>query len=332
MNEYMTPSQAVVKPSGSGDKAVLGGLLTMLLAVPLLQFVGNYNYELHLLLYAFMYITLTSSWNILGGYGGYISLSHNVFFCIGAYFSGYVFVRYGISPFYTAWAAAILAAAFGFVIGLITLRVRGPAFIISSIALVMIFRILFDHWELVGAANGLTLPYSDLDMRWAKIPHYYAFLTLAVLALLLSWYVRNSRFGLALRALSHDEVKCEVAGINVRLVKVIAFALSTFFVGAAGAIWGDYLTYIRPNIFLTILIAANIVLMCILGGKGTVAGPVVGTVAMIFFNEFIVANFGASELNILLTGLLLVLTLRYFPEGIVGSLKKQGRLPGFLDW
>ena len=307
-------------------------LLIGLIGFPLVQFFGNYNYAIHIALFSFLYITLSSSWNIIGGYGGFISVGHNVFFGIGAFFSGFICARYGISPFATAFFAGLVATVFGFGVGLITLRVRGPSFIISSIALLMIFRILFDRWELVGAAHGMTLPHNTLPVEWSKIPHYYALLVLMALSVYLSWFVRHSKFGLALRSISHDEIKSAVTGINVKMIKVTAFALSAYFIGAAGAIWGDYLTYVRPNIFFIILIAANMVLMCILGGRGTVTGPIIGTILMIFFNEFILAYFGASELNIFLTGLLLILTLLYFPDGIVGSLKKRNMLPGFLDW
>ncbi len=307
-------------------------LLLFLILLPVIQFVGSYNYLIHLFLYAFLYITMTTSWNIIGGYGGFISLGHNVFLCVGAYIAGYSTVRFGVSPFQLILISAFGASVFGFIVGLITLRVRGPSFIISSIALVMILRIVFDHWDMVGGASGITLPYSDLPVEWSKIPHYYAFLGIATVSILLNWYVKHSKFGLALRALAHDEVRSEVAGINVRLIKVTAFSLSTFCIGAAGAVWADYLTYIRPNMFLIILIAANIVLMCILGGKGTVTGPIVGAITLIIFNEIVITFFGATELNIMLTGILLVGTLLFFPNGIVGTLKKRNRLPNFLDW
>jgi branched-chain amino acid transport system permease protein len=100
----------------------------------------------------------------------------------------------------------------------------------------------------------------------------------------------------------------------------------------AGALWGYYLTYLSPVIFLSILVGAKFVLMTILGGRGTVSGPVVGAVIFIAVNEFFVAQLGATELNIVATGLLLILVLVFFPEGIVGSLKKSGRLPRMLDW
>jgi branched-chain amino acid transport system permease protein len=127
-------------------------------------------------------------------------------------------------------------------------------------------------------------------------------------------------------------VKAESAGIDTRLYKSAAFAISAFFVGACGAVWGEYLTYIRPTLFLMLLIAVNMVLMCILGGKGTVAGPIVGAILIVAFNEASVAFFGASEINILGTGLIMVLTLMYFPNGIVGTLARKRKLPRFLNW
>ncbi len=318
---------------GGGSRVALLAVFGVLLAFPLVQLTGgNWNYPLHLMLYCFMYIAMTSGWNILGGFAGYISIGHNVFFCVGGYFSGMLLASYGIPSFVTAPFAGVAAMAVGFCIGLITLRVRGPAFIISSIALLMVARILFDNWDFVGGSNGISLPRMELPVQYVKIPYYYAMLAIAVAAVLASYAIRHSKFGLGLRAISQDEIKAESAGIDTRFYKILAFAISAFFVGMAGAIWGDYMTYLRPNIFLIILVAANMVLMCILGGKGTVAGPVVGTVLLVAFNEFFVAQFGASQINILGTGIVMILALMFFPNGIVGTLRRMGRLPRILDW
>ena len=326
-------TQLATDQRARGSKSGLLAVLTVLVLLPLIQVTGlNQNYVLHLALYTFMYIALASSWNILGGFAGYISLGHNVFFAIGGYLSGMLLVRYGVSSFITAPLAGLVAMGVGFVVGLITLRVRGPAFIISSIALLMVAKILFDNWSFVGGSNGISLPLFDLPVEYVKIPFYYAMLVIAVASVLTAYVIRHSKLGLGLRAISQDEIKAECAGINTRLYKILAFAISAFFVGAGGAVWGEYLTYIRPNIFLTILIAANMVLMCILGGKGTVAGPVVGAVLLIAFNEFFVSQFGASEINLLGTGVIMLLALIYFPNGIVGTLKKAGKLPRILDW
>lgn len=307
-------------------------LLAILIALPLLQFTGNYNYLLHLVLFAASYAAMASGWNILGGFAGYISLGHSVFFGIGGYFAGIILARYGVPTIITAPLAGLVAAVTGYLIGLITLKVRGPSFIISSIALLMIARILFDNWEFIGGANGLTLPTNDLPVLWAKVPYYYAMIAIAAFTVWATYRIKHSKFGLGLRAISKDEIKAESAGINTRFYKVMAFALSAFFVGMTGAVWGEYLTYLRPNIFLLILVSANLVLMCILGGKGTIAGPVIGAILIVALNELFVATMGASEINILGTGLVMALGLIFFPLGLIGTLAKKGRLPRVLNW
>lgn len=307
-------------------------ILAVLLVLPALQFVGNYNYLLHLILFTASYVTMAAGWNILGGFAGYISLGHNVFFAIGGYFAGMIFARYGVSTILLAPLAGLVAGAVGYVVGMITLRVRGPSFIISSLALVMIVRISFENWHFIGGAAGVSLKANDLSVQWAKLPYYYAFVIMAAFAVWASYRIKHSKFGLGLRAISKDEIKSESAGINTRFYKTLAFAISAFFVGMAGAVWGEYLTYIRPNIFLVILVSVNMVLMCILGGKGTIAGPVIGAVLIVIFNEFFVATLGASEVNILATGLIMMVSLMFFPLGIVGTLAKHRKLPRFLNW
>ncbi len=307
-------------------------LVAILLAVPALQFFDGFNYIIHMLLYTMMFAAMSSSWNILGGFTGYISLGHSVFYCIGGYFSGLLLAFFGISTLITAPLAGLVVAVIGLVVGLITLKMRGPTFIISSIALLMVARILFDNWDFVDGSNGITLGQLDLTAQWIKLPFYYAFLVIAVVTIYASYRIKHSKFGLHLRAISQDEVKAESAGINTWLSKSIAFAISAFFIGMCGAVWGEYLTFIRPNLFLTLLISVNMVLMCILGGKGTVAGPAVGAVLLIAFNEFFVATLGASEINIFATGLIMILVLLYFPNGIVGTLARKKKLPRFLDW
>jgi branched-chain amino acid transport system permease protein len=286
-----------------------------------------------MLLFTFMYIAMASSWNIIGGYAGYTSLGHNVFFAIGAYFTGVLLVYYHVSPFITAPLAGLACIVLGLAFGLISLRTRGPAFIISTIALVMLVKITFDRWGYIGGTNGMTMPpLLSIPLELVKFPFYYYMLLIAVGAVYLSYRIRHSKFGLGLRAISQDEIKAEVAGIPTSYYKILAFGISGLFVGMAGGIWGYYLTYLRPNIFLIILVAAQMVLMAVLGGKGTVAGPVVGTLLFIAIDEFFVANLGFTELNIAATGLLLALVLIFFPEGVVGTLKTRGKLPRFLDW
>lgn len=304
-----------------------------LIAFPLPAFLGNnINYPLHMALLMLMYVAMATSWNILGGYAGYVSLGHNVFFAIGGYLSGMILVYTGIPSFVTAPLGGLLAMFIGFGVGLITLRVRGPAFIISTIALLLAVRIIFDNWEFVGGAGGVTMPLLGLPVHLIKVPYYYGMLVTAIAAVYTSYRIKHSKFGLGLRAISQDEVKAEAAGIPTAYYKILAYAISAFFVGMAGSFWGQYLTYIRPNIFMIVLIAANLVLMSILGGKGTLLGPVIGAVLLISINEFFISQLGASELNIAGTGIIMLLVLLFFPEGIIGTLRRRGWLPKIIDW
>lgn len=326
-------TSSLPKPKPISRTFVLIGLLVFLFAFPLTQvFFGGMNYWLHMFLYTFMYIAMASSWNIIGGYAGYVSLGHNVFFALGAYLSGMLLVFFDISPFLSIPLAGLAAFLLGFVVGLISLRTSGAAFIITTIAMVLVTALLFDKWEAAGGANGLSLPLIDLPAATAKLPFYFGMLILAIGSVALSYKVRHSKFGLGLRAISQDEVKAEAAGIPTNLYKTLAFAISAIFVGMVGSLWAYYLTYLRPSLFLAITIAANLVLMSIIGGKGTVAGPVLGAVLLIAANEFFVANLGASALNIVATGLIMILVLLFFPAGVIGTLKERNWLPGFLDW
>jgi branched-chain amino acid transport system permease protein len=215
---------------------------------------------------------------------------------------------------------------------LIALRTRGSTFIISTIALVLLVLEVLDTWKLTGGTNGLAMPMIPLDGAIAKIPFYYYMLAIMVLCILMTYFIKRSKFGLGLRAISQDETKAEVAGIPTRYYKILAFGLSGLFIGMSGAIYGYSLTYLRPSIFLTVAIGTGIVLNTILGGKGTVSGPVIGAAIMLAINEFIVSKLGATELNIVVTGLILIFVLLFFPDGIVGTLRNKGTLPTFLDW
>lgn len=304
-------------------------LLFPLIAIPLFD---AYAYVLQVGMLILMWIAMSSSWNIIGGFAGYISLGHGVFFAIGGYTAGLALAHWGISPFLFLPIAGLTAMAVGFLAGLITLRTRGPAFIVATIAMLFLFLLWFDNWEFIGASSGLDLPLFQFPVRWLKVPFYYAMALCAIGAVYLSYRVAHSKFGLGLRAISQDETKAEVAGINTRWYKVWAFALSAFFIGVAGAIYGYSLTHLRPLTFFAIAVAARMVLMAIIGGRGTVAGPVLGAILIIGVNEFAVRQLGESALNIVFTGLILVLALLFFPQGIVGSLRKARRLPAFLDW
>lgn len=312
---------------------VPAALVVALAGFPLLQLAtGGLNYWLHMLLVVFMYVAMASSWNLLGGYAGYISLGHSAFYGIGGYVTGALMTFWGVSPLWSAPLAGVAGFALGLPVGLITLRTRGPAFIISTIALLMLARLALDNTESLGGANGLSLPLPDLPAATQKLPFYYGMLAVAAAAVYASYRIRHAKLGLGLRAIAEDEVKAEAAGIPTALYKIVAFALSAVFIAIAGGIWGDYLTYLKPSAFFQILTSAQIVLMAILGGRGTVAGPVIGAIVLVTADELVVAKLGSDELNVAAKGAAMLVVLLVFPDGIIGTLKARGRLPRILDW
>ncbi|MDH3426713.1 MAG: branched-chain amino acid ABC transporter permease, partial [Acidimicrobiia bacterium] len=268
-------------------RIALGLVVAFVLLLPATQpLVGSYNYVMQVAIVALMWVAMSSSWNIIGGYAGYISLGHNVFYGIGGYVAGLALVYWGVSPFVSMFFAGLAAMVFGLLAGLITLRAKGPSFIVATIAMLFVISLLFDNWELVGQSSGMSLPLPPFSVIWIKVPFYYAMVVSAFGATYLSYRVAHSKFGLGLRALSQDETKAEVAGINTRLYKMVAFGLSAFFIGTAGATWGYSLGYLRPTIFFAIGTAAQMVLMAIIGGRATVAGPVIGALLIVGINEF----------------------------------------------
>lgn len=332
--EELTERALGAKPGGRSRRVTLFASLALVLFYPLIAYpiFDSYAYVMQLGMLTLMWIAMSSSWNIIGGFAGYISLGHGVFYAIGGYTAGLALAHWGISPFWFLPFAGLSAMVVGFLAGLITLRTRGPAFIVATIAMLFLFLLWFDNWEFIGASSGLDLPLFIFPVEFLKVPFYYAMAVTAIGAVYLSYRVAHSKFGLGLRAISQDETKAEVAGINTRWYKVWAFALSAIFIGMAGSIYGYSLTHLRPLTFFAIAVAARMVLMAIIGGRGTVAGPVVGAILILAVNEFSVRQFGESAINIVITGLILLAALLFFPQGIVGSLRKAGKLPAFLDW
>lgn len=322
------------KPGSRSRRVTLIASLALVVLFPVIAYpiFDSYAYVLQLGMLVLMWIAMSSSWNIIGGFAGYISLGHGLFYAIGGYSAGLALAHWGISPFLFLPVAGLAGMMVGFLAGLITLRTRGPAFIVATIAMLFLGLLTFDNWEFIGGSSGLDLPLFQFPIEFLKVPFYYAMALTAFGAVYLSYRVAHSKFGLGLRAISQDETKAEVAGINTRWYKVWAFALSAIFIGMAGALYGYSLTHLRPLTFFGIAVAARMVLMAIIGGRGTVAGPVIGAILILGVNEVAVRQMGESAINIVFTGLILVVTLLFFPEGIVGSLRKSGRLPAFLDW
>ncbi len=286
-------------------------IVLFLFLLPL--FIHN-QYVIHLGIMTFLFITIAIGWNVLGGYTGQISFGHASFFGIGAYTTAILWLRMGIHPLLTIPLGGLLAAAFGVLWGYPLLRLRGYFFAIATIGVGEATRVLASFWEsLTGGSSGLTLPVPKV---FSTVPFYYEMLIIAFLVFLLSVWVYHSKFGLGLFAIKDDIDASETLGINTPLYKILALALSGFIVGIGGSFYAQYIFYVEPGDVFSFEKSVNLILINIVGGVGTIFGPVFGALIFLVLQEFVLVLF--PNLHLLVYGLLLVLIIIYQPNGLAG--------------
>jgi len=289
--------------------AIVG--LCLLAFLPLRE--SKAAYLLHLGFLTFLYITLSISWNIIGGYAGQISFGHAAFFGLGAYTTALLWLR-EIPPTLTMPLAGLVAALYSLVIGYPCLRLRGPYFSIATIGVGEATRLLMLNWErLTGGASGLTLPTPAV---FTKLPYYYTALILMTLAFLVSYAIKTSKFGLGLFAINMDIDAAETLGVNTTRYQVLALMVSAFMVGVCGSLYSQYMFYIEPNMVFGFTVSISMVLMPTIGGVGTLWGPVIGAIVFIVIQDRLLASF--PTLHLLVYGILLVTIILFEPHGISG--------------
>ncbi len=287
-------------------------LLVALLAVPL----ASEAYWLRLATTVLMYGVLAMSWNFIGGMAGYPSFASAAFFGLGAY-GGAVAQKYGAPP-YLAWVfAGALAALFAAAVGYALLRLRGHYFAIASLVVAEVLRELVNSaTDLTGGGMGLNLPVPQSSSVDAQARYfYYAMLALAVLTFAVSAVVRHSRLGFGLRCIHQNEAAADMLGVNTTAYKVAAFVLSGTFVGAAGALYASWVHYIEPPDVFDVLYAVKPIVMVLLGGAGTLFGPLIGAGLFISLEELVWRNYLSLHTGVL--GLLIVLLVVFLPRGVL---------------
>src|SRR5574341_1373877 len=303
--------------------AIIGILFA---AVFLYPWAVRSQYYQHIMVMTLMAAVMASSWNILGGYAGYTSLGHAAFFGLGGYLVAWTDNHYGWHPFISSWFLALIVLAVALVMGWISLRTQGSAFVVVTIAIVFIFRLLaLNLPALTNGAKGLTQPRPGwAGVPWSpeiiKIPFHYIMLALLCLTLFVSWRIRNSKFGLGLIAIREDEGKAEAVGINTMMYKVLAFGISSYFIGVAGGIYSYFLTYIDPGFVFDIFTSVTMVLIAILGGRGTLWGPVLGAFIMQPLANWVVGRFGGTQIHLTVFGGVLLFVMLFMPQGILPTL------------
>ncbi|MEN8130180.1 MAG: branched-chain amino acid ABC transporter permease [Pseudomonadota bacterium] len=298
--------------------AIIGGILVLsALLVP-----GALStYHLTFLLQLFMMIALAQSWNLISGMTGYISFGHAVFFGVGAY-TGALLLVGGYPWWFAVIAAAGAATIVALPIGFLTLRLRGPYFAIAMLGLNEVGRIVATLWvDVTQGGDGIALTPQLLP---ALTTNYYAMLFLAVLSTLMIAHILRGRIGLELRAIREDEGAAEMVGVNTTHNKVTTFIASAVIPGAVGAVYSFFTSFIDPtSVFLPVL-NVQMIVMVLLGGRGTVWGPVIGATIIMSIQEVTWAEFPALHLALL--GLLLIVIVLYLPNGILSIVQRRKRV------
>ena len=267
-------------------------------------------------------VILASAWNLLGGFAGQVSLGYSVFLGIGAY-TTVLLALAGIGPFLTLPLGALIAAAFSIVIGLPAFRLRGPYFTIATIGVAEAVRVWASSVSFTGGSSGLRMPPASFDFNL----NYFAMVILAILTVALAAWVRSSAFGRALNAIRQDIDAAEALGINSTRFKLAAHALSAAVVALAGSLYAINFQYIAPGSVFDFRLSLTIVLMPIIGGVGTVAGPVLGALIFSTLQIKLLSIPALRDSYLFIYGGLLILVILYEPKGLVGVGR---RLAGLL--
>jgi len=288
-------------------------------------------------------VVFALTWDILGGQMGYNSLGNIFFFGTGMYVTAMVQIgmyydlaeytspagggiyEFTFNQYFTGMAFGIVAAAivsviFAFILGRLVFGLRGPYFAIGTLAVATVVGELVSTWDLVGGGSGLSLPNYPGDSSSSRIMFYTMMFVLAICTFLFLRWLYSTSFGLAINAIRDDEEKAEGMGIHTLRYKSVAWAISAFFLGIAGAIFGNFNIFIEPLevAFPTTTFGIFMVLMVLLGGKGTLWGPVIGAVLFHIIKELTWTYLLGWQWVAL--GILIVITVVYFQQGIMGWL------------
>lgn len=278
-----------------------------------------------------MYAALSTSWNLVGGFTGYVSLGHAAFFGLGAYGTGLAVTDLDL-PHAAALALSMVGAiVFAAVVGLAAVRVRGASFVIVTIALVaMMSLIAQEARDLTGGSSGMRVPplSESLDRGSNHVLFFNLFAALLGVVLLTWWFVDRSRFGAGLKAIREDEDKAESLGVPTTAYKVAAFALSAGFTALAGGLYGIWFGNLDPIFVFSIILGANMVLMALFGGVRHLFGPTLGALIIVPASEYFLNQHGETQLHVVLSGALLAAVVLFMPDGIIPAVRSGLRLFG----
>lgn len=299
----------------------LGGIfLIILLIFPVVM--PDSRYEEAVLIVALLYAIMASGWNIISGLAGYVSLGHSVYLFMGLYTGAILGKLWDIDAMWFAPLGAISAALLALVVGLIVLRTKSHSFVIITIAVLLLVMLVMANWKsLTGGTDGIIVA----QPSWAKgnptTPYYYIFLGILLATMALVAFIMRSRLGAGLVAIRNDEGKAAAIGINTTLYKVTAYTLSAVPFGFAGAVYAQYLGFVTPSLTVAILMSVFIVLSALVGGRGTLWGPVIGGFIVTIANEYSTVAAGEFSARLLIMGVILILVVMFMPMGLLPTIQ-----------
>lgn len=276
----------------------------------------------------FAYTATAVAWNIFSGFTGYISLGHAVYFGVGGYTLALLMRAFqlpgGTVPLLLLPICGIVAALSAIPIGWIILRSRLYAFVVITIALLFIMQRLAANISFFGNEQGIYITVPDWTADFFDIPFYYVGLIVLLLAVLATWLVRRSKFGLDLLAIRDDEARARSLGVAVGRYKLLALILSAFFTGMVGALLMDYLGAVTPERGFTPALDVMLALIVFMGGAGTILGPILSGLFVTSLQQYVDLNYSqnAPGIELILFGVLLLLVVIFLPEGIVPGVKR----------
>ncbi|NLY26440.1 MAG: branched-chain amino acid ABC transporter ATP-binding protein/permease [Alcaligenaceae bacterium] len=306
--------------------------LSLLVLIPL----GiNSAFAYHLFVLICIYGALATAWNIVGGYAGQLSLGHAVFYGVGSYTATLMVINFGITPWIGMFVGAGISALVAVMIAYPTFRLRGPFFALATIAVLEVVKLLMVYWDnWTGGAAGLSVPL-NIGLEWMIFRNKFMYLLLAfgllLVTLWVSWKIRHSRLGFYLVAVREREFAAPAVGINTVNVKLQAAVISAVFTSFVGSFHAMYLTFIEPSSAFSLELSIQIAMFALIGGLGSVAGPLAGTVLVVPIAELArgwLGSFG-SGMHGFIYGLILIVVVLTMPRGIVGQF--GGRVGAFID-
>jgi len=301
-------------------------ILAAIIALGLPLVIRSATY-LHILVLLYFYAYLTTSWNLVGGFAGVLPLGHAAFVGIGAYASTVLFLQYGISPWIGMIVGGILATIVGILIGLPTFKMRGAYFALATIAFAEGIRVMIENIDRLGpfvlnGPRGLQIPPLNLGLGnflfAGKEPYYYIILFMLAAVLMLTYSISRSKLGYYLNAGGEEPEAAMALGVNVARAKLIAMAISSFLTALAGTFYAQFTLYIHPKSVVSLDLSFEIAFIALIGGRGSIAGPVLGALLLRPVSDFSRIYFGDTlpGLHLVIFGVVLILVMIYQPRGL----------------